>query len=279
MLTATVFSPDDLDLVKGEPARRRRWIDNALTAVRPSLGALRNEVDRILRHRNTLLRQAGGRAVGDVAITLDVWDAKLAASGDELRSCRRELLEALQHRIHSYYAQISKGRGAADASYTSSWGDVSLAGALAAARRNDLETGDQHRRAPPRRRPAADRRAARAEPRIPGRAAVAGTGSAAGGGCRSSRTAGVCSRCCCSTTFFSELDSERAAALLEALPQGQRILTTAAGLPAGVRADRLIRLAEGTASTVSGPGGVLMMGSNGEPVQLADALGAPPRLA
>ena len=49
---------------------------------------------------------------------------------------------------------------------------------------------------------------------------------------------------------FSELDGERAAALLAALPQSQRILTTAAGLPAGVRADRLIRLAGGASNTV-----------------------------
>ena len=54
---------------------------------------------------------------------------------------------------------------------------------------------------------------------------------------------------------FSELDGERAAALLDALPQSQRILTTAAGLPAGVRADRLIRLAGGTANTVLVPEG------------------------
>ena len=73
VLTATAFSPTDLELVKGEPAGRRRWMDDALAAVRPSWGALRGELDRILRQRNTLLRQAQGRAVGDVAITLDVW--------------------------------------------------------------------------------------------------------------------------------------------------------------------------------------------------------------
>ena len=96
VLVATVFSPEDLDLVKGEPAGRRRWIDDALAAVRPAWGTLRSYLDRILRQRNTLLRQAGGRAAGDVAISLDVWDERLAAVGDELRMRRRELLAAME---------------------------------------------------------------------------------------------------------------------------------------------------------------------------------------
>ena len=45
---------------------------------------------------------------------------------------------------------------------------------------------------------------------------------------------------------FSELDAGRAAALLETLPPGQRILTTAATeLPAGVQPHQLIRVANG----------------------------------
>ena len=254
VLAATVFSPEDLDLVKGEPARRRRWIDDALTAVRPGLGALRSEVDRILRHRNTLLRQAGGRAVGDVAITLDVWDAKLAASGDELRSRRRELLGALQPRIRSCYAQISKGRGEAHASYTSSWGDDFLAEALAASRRDDL------RRATSTIGPHRDDVLLQ----------IGGLPARSHGSQGEQRSLALALRLAVDAEVrdrrsvqpvlllddvFSELDSERAAALLEALPRGQRILTTATGLPAGVRADRLIRLAGDTASTVLVPQG------------------------
>jgi DNA replication and repair protein RecF len=45
---------------------------------------------------------------------------------------------------------------------------------------------------------------------------------------------------------FSELDPNRAAALLEALPGGQRILTTAAGLPSAARPDHVIRVHDST---------------------------------
>ena len=49
---------------------------------------------------------------------------------------------------------------------------------------------------------------------------------------------------------FSELDGGRAAALLDVLPRSQRILTTATGLPAGVRSDQMIRLTGSTAHPV-----------------------------
>lgn len=249
VLTATVFSPEDLDLVKGEPARRRRWIDDALSAVRPSLGALRSEVDRILRQRNTLLRQAGGRATEDVAITLDVWDSKLAAAGDELRGCRQELLDALQPRIHSYYARIARNRGDADTGYVSSWGGGSLAEALAAARQDDLRratsTVGPHRddvllriRGLPARSHASqgEQRSLAVALRLAVDAEVRD--------CRDVQPVLLLD------DVFSELDGDRAAALLDALPHSQRILTTATGLPAGVRSDQLIRLARGSGHPV-----------------------------
>ena len=60
-LRVTVFSPDDLTIVKGGPGERRRFLDEALVAVHPRNDALIGDVDRILRQRNALLKQAGGR--------------------------------------------------------------------------------------------------------------------------------------------------------------------------------------------------------------------------
>ena len=60
-LRATVFSPDDLVLVKGGPGDRRRYMDDTLVALAVRYGALRLELDRIIKQRNTLLRQCGGR--------------------------------------------------------------------------------------------------------------------------------------------------------------------------------------------------------------------------
>lgn len=252
VLPASAFSPEDLALVKGEPALRRRWIDDALAAVRPSWAALRSELDRILRHRNTLLRQAQGRAVGDVGITLDVWDAKLAEVGDDLRMRRRDLLAAMEPEIGSRYNHISGGHDDAGAAYVSSWGEESLADALASARTEDL------------RRSASTVGPHRDDIRLeigglPARShASQGEQRSLALALRLAVAAEVCTRRGTEPVLllddvFSELDAGRSAALLETLPPGQRILTTASPvLPASVQPDQWILVADGRARPVSG---------------------------
>ena len=251
VLTATAFSPEDLELVKGEPALRRRWIDDALAAVRPSWGVLRSELDRILRQRNTLLRQAQGRADGDVAITLDVWDAKLTEVGDELRMRRRDLLTAMDPEIRRHYRHISQGQDDAGITYVSSWDEGSLADALASARSEDL------------RRSASTVGPHRDDVVLE----IGGLPARSHASQGEQRSLALALRLAVDTEVrqhrgiapvlllddvFSELDAGRAAALLETLPPGQRILTTASAvLPASVRPDQLIRVAAGTAHAIA----------------------------
>jgi len=78
VLHTTVFSPDDLELVKGGPTMRRGWLDAAVAARQPRNSSLRGDVERVLKQRNALLRGVHGRLDADAAFTLDVWDTKLA---------------------------------------------------------------------------------------------------------------------------------------------------------------------------------------------------------
>ena len=98
VVQVTVFSPDDLELVKGGPSLRRRWIDDALVQRHPRHDALRTDLERILKQRNALLRSVPGRLDTDAAFTLDVWDQKLAETGTRLRDAREDLLEELRPR-------------------------------------------------------------------------------------------------------------------------------------------------------------------------------------
>ena len=61
VLRVTVFAPDDLALVKEGPAGRRDFLDTTLVALDPRADALVRDVERVLRQRNALLRQCGGR--------------------------------------------------------------------------------------------------------------------------------------------------------------------------------------------------------------------------
>lgn len=110
IMRTVVFSPSDLELVKGDPSARRGFLDALLTARQPRYAAVRADYDRVVRQRNSLLKTAGrgsGRADGALA-TLVVWDAHLARAGAELLAGRLALVEELRPHLASYYRELAK---------------------------------------------------------------------------------------------------------------------------------------------------------------------------
>lgn len=123
VLRTVVFSPEDLALVKGDPAERRRFLDELLTARWPRLAGVRADYERVLRQRNTLLKSLAGRArfdAGDAGSTLDVWDTHLAAAGAELLEARLSTLADLVPHVAKAYADIAPTNNEAGAEYTTS---------------------------------------------------------------------------------------------------------------------------------------------------------------
>ncbi|HVE94410.1 MAG TPA: DNA replication/repair protein RecF [Acidimicrobiales bacterium] len=242
-LRVSVFSPDDLALVKGGPSERRRLLDEALVALHPRHAETQSAVERVLRQRATLLRQAGGRLTPEIASTLDVWDAKLAEHGTALAGARRELVSSLEPAVAKAYDQVAAASDRVVLRYVSSWGD-DLAAALAAARADDIRRGvttvGPHRD---------DLALSIAE--LPART------HASQGEQRSlalSLRLGVHTAVTEATEsppvlllddVFSELDPERSAALTAHLPAGQAILTTAGPLPPGAAPAKTVRIIEG----------------------------------
>ncbi|MEV5412111.1 DNA replication/repair protein RecF [Thermopolyspora sp. NPDC052614] len=139
LLRSVLFAPEDLALVKGDPAERRRFLDDLLVARAPRFAGVRADYDRVLKQRGALLRAAaaskagrrrGARrqeaeaafaaaGAGDVLSTLDVWDAHLARVGAELLAARLDLVEALRPLAAKAYAALAPSSGAADLIYRS----------------------------------------------------------------------------------------------------------------------------------------------------------------
>ncbi|HET9946093.1 MAG TPA: DNA replication and repair protein RecF, partial [Actinomycetes bacterium] len=99
ILRSVLFAPEDLALVKGDPAERRRFLDELLVLRAPRYAAVRADYDRVLRQRNALLKSASAARRGrqgahrDVDLsTLEVWDAHLATAGSELLAGRLDLV-------------------------------------------------------------------------------------------------------------------------------------------------------------------------------------------
>src|SRR2546423_1023468 len=120
-LRMVLFAPEDLALIRGDPAERRRYLDDLLVARQPRYAAVRADYERVLKQRNALLRTAYlARKVGagprDLS-TLDVWDVHLAQHGAELMAGRLELCAALGPHVAKAYAAVAAGKGAASLAY------------------------------------------------------------------------------------------------------------------------------------------------------------------
>jgi len=123
-LRVVLFSPEDLAIVKGDPGERRRFIDELVTARWPRLAGVRADYDQVLRQRSSLLKTLSGRhgrvAGEGVDVTLDIWDAQLAALGAELVAARLATLAELAPLLASAYADIAPTNNLAAAAYKSS---------------------------------------------------------------------------------------------------------------------------------------------------------------
>jgi DNA replication and repair protein RecF len=120
VVRATVFAPEDLGLVRGDPEERRRFLDTLATQRLPRYHGSRQDYDRVLRQRNTLLRSAGGRLPASALATLEVWDEKLASAGAEIWSERLRLVAALTPRVELAYQRLAGRDDMVDVAYVSS---------------------------------------------------------------------------------------------------------------------------------------------------------------
>ena len=250
-LRTTVFSPEDIGMVRGGPAERRRFLDETLAVVEPKAARSSEEVEKILRQRSALLRRSGRRLSEEAAVTLDVWDDRLDAAGTTLVEARESLVDDLTPLVAAHYARLAGRPTAVALGYRRSWSGRLLE-ALGGSRAADLERGvstiGPHR----------DEMELSLEG-LPGRT------HASQGEQRSLALALQLAAHQLATErlgsapvlllddVFSELDPLRSRALLDGLPPGQTLLTTALAPPEEVSASMVYAVAGGSHVTPVAP--------------------------
>jgi DNA replication and repair protein RecF len=131
ILRSVLFAPEDLALVKGDPAERRRFLDDLLVLRTPRYAGVRADYDRVLKQRNALLRSgAGARRSREDSVdlrTLEVWDSHLSTAGAELLAGRIDLVEGLRPLVDKAYQAVAEASfasaGPAAIDYRSSLGE------------------------------------------------------------------------------------------------------------------------------------------------------------
>jgi len=101
-----LFSVEDLQLVKGSPSHRRRYLDGILVQLSPTYYQALQHYQRVLLQRNNALRAIGEGVSAD---SIEIWDIQLARYGAEIWRKRLSLVEQLASRAKDWHAEISSG--------------------------------------------------------------------------------------------------------------------------------------------------------------------------
>ncbi len=238
--SVSVFSPDDLVLIKGGPGERRDYLDELIGCLHPRNEAVLVDFDRTLRQRNALLKQSAGRLDGSAALTLDVWDAKLSSVGSEVARLRSDLIARLGPMVERAYDDIADRPAVVSLATHPSWNGT-LADALAEGRTDDVRRGvtllGPHRddvEARIDRRPSrthasqGEQRTLSLSLRLAGHRLLAEELQA--------------TPLLLLDDVFSELDPARSNALIRHLPAGQAVLATAGVLPVAAAVELVYRV-------------------------------------
>ncbi|MDR1100879.1 MAG: DNA replication/repair protein RecF [Clostridiales bacterium] len=99
-LSVVMFSPDDLQIIKGSPQARRKTIDLSLCQMSKRYFQLLSNCNRVLVQKNKLLKSDAA------ADALEVWDMQLARFGTEISRLRAEYIQILSEEARGRFSEL-----------------------------------------------------------------------------------------------------------------------------------------------------------------------------
>ncbi|WP_168123254.1 DNA replication/repair protein RecF [Paenibacillus sp. HB172176] len=106
-LNVVMFAPEDLEIVKGTPGVRRRFLDMEIGQVQPGYLHLLQQYGKVLQQRNNYLKNV---VPGHVNMTmLEVWNMQLAELGVKIMKKRKHFIQKLQNFAEQIHAGITNG--------------------------------------------------------------------------------------------------------------------------------------------------------------------------
>ena len=116
-INIVIFTPDDINILKGTPALRRRFLDMMIGQLRPNYVYILNMYNKTLEQRNNYLRQI--RQEGKAESLLEIWDEKLVEYGNIISNYRREFINKIIKKINIIHKKITNDNEKIDIIYTS----------------------------------------------------------------------------------------------------------------------------------------------------------------
>ncbi len=107
-INIVMFSPDDIEILKSGPAKRRRFLNILISQLRPKYVYCLNMYLKTLEQRNNYLRQI--KLEKKPKELLEIWDEKLAEYANYVYEYRNEFVEKIKNRIIKIHNDITENK-------------------------------------------------------------------------------------------------------------------------------------------------------------------------
>ncbi len=116
-LKGVIFSPEHLQIIKGSPSLRRKFLDEQISQIYPLYYRYLSEYYRILGHRNNLLKKIDNKK--ELKENLLIWDPRLIERGTFLVLTRIKFLKKINYLANRFHQEVTKGKESLELIYQS----------------------------------------------------------------------------------------------------------------------------------------------------------------
>jgi len=113
-----VFSPEHLQIIKGAPSLRRKFLDEQISQIYPLYHKYLSEYYRILGHRNNILKKEIDQKKKKEKLI--IWDPRLIERGSFLILTRIKFIKKISQLAYNFHQEITKGKEEVELTYQSS---------------------------------------------------------------------------------------------------------------------------------------------------------------
>ena len=117
ILNIVIFTPDDIQILKDGPQKRRKFLDIMIGQLRPNYVFLLNTYNKVLEQRNNYLKQIKNDNKPEEM--LEIWDEKLAEYGEKICLYRNEFMEKIKTKINDIHKNITSEKEILEIKYES----------------------------------------------------------------------------------------------------------------------------------------------------------------
>lgn len=107
-INIVIFTPDDINILKGGPQNRRRFLDIMISQLKPNYMYNLNLYLKTLEQRNNYLRQI--KEYNKDENLLEIWDEKLAEYAFNIYNYRNEFINKIKNKIKNIHSEITNNK-------------------------------------------------------------------------------------------------------------------------------------------------------------------------